>query len=388
MVPPDSSAPPAEPTVITPAAQHARLDMDWVRRAAVTVLLLVVGLWIGAWMFGRLGSFLFLLLLAWLMGIAMDPIVNWLGKFKIKRAQATLLVMFLGFVGTVVFFAAFGSLLVDQLVQLISSTPKSMDEAVNWANQSFGLHLNSAEIQQKLNVSPQQVAGWASNLAGGVLGLVSSVVGVIFSGFTMLLFAFYFAAEGPRARDTVASWLPSGKQEVFNTVWDLAVQKTGGFVVSRLLLALLSSFCTGIFFLLLGVPYWLPMALWVGLVSQFIPTIGTYLAIALPVLVVVFNDPWMAVWIIVFATAYQQIENYYFAPKISSKTMDIHPAVAFASVIVGAALFGPLGALIGIPLAAMILAIADTYGKRYELVTTHTSTDGQPTSADSETQPT
>ena len=68
------------------------------------------------------------------------------------------------------------------------------------------------------------------------------------------------------------------------------------------------------------------------------------------------DDPWDAVWVIIFATVYQQIENYYFSPRISSRTMDIHPAVAFGSVIAGAALFGPIGALIGMWVAAAILA--------------------------------
>ena len=75
------------------------------------------------------------------------------------------------------------------------------------------------------------------------------------------------------------------------TVWDITVQKTGAFVVSRLLLAPLSAFFMSIFLWLIDVPYWLPLGLFTGVVSQFIPTIGTYLGIALPRLVAVFNDP-------------------------------------------------------------------------------------------------
>ena len=72
--------------------------------------------------------------------------------------------------------------------------------------------------------------------------------------------------------------------------------------------------------------------------------------------------------IIIFGTVYQQIENYFFSPRISSATLDIHPAIAFGSVIVGAALFGAIGAIIAIPLAAAITAIVETYGRRYELI--------------------
>ena len=129
-------------------------------------------------------------------------------------------------------------------------------------------------------------------------------------------------------------------------------------MISRLGLAAISAFFSAIFFILIGLDYWLPLALWMGLISQFIPTVGTYLAVALPALIAMLSDqPLDAVWVIIFATVYQQIENYFFSPRISAKTMDIHPAVAFGSVIAGAALFGPIGALIGIPVAAAILAV-------------------------------
>ncbi len=150
-------------------------------------------------------------------------------------------------------------------------------------------------------------------------------------------------------------------------MWEIAVDKTGGYVLSRLMLAALSAFFTGIFLWVLGVPFWLPLAIWTGVVSQFIPTLGTYLAIALPALIAATRQPLDGVWVVVFGVGYQQIENYLFAPKITARTVSIHPAVAFGSVIVGAALFGPLGALVSIPVIAAIQAVADTYGRRYEL---------------------
>ncbi|MGV1036620.1 MAG: AI-2E family transporter [Candidatus Nanopelagicales bacterium] len=347
------------------------VDPRWIRRSAITVLLLVVVVWIGDWAFSRLGNFIFLLLLAWLFGIAMDPIVSYLERHGIGRRLATLLTLIL-FAGlSIGFLLAFGSLLVSQLSQLITSVPASLVDIVDWVNRTFNTTFDAAEIQQQLNVSPTQVANIAANLAGGAFGIVSSLVGFIFQFFTLLLFGYYFAAEGPKIRDTVASWLPQRRQLVFNQVWEIAIRKTGGFVVSRLLLAVLLSVVSSAFFYLIDIPYWLPMGIWTGVISQFIPTLGTYLGLLLPCLVAVFNDPWDVVWIIIFGTVYQQLENYYLAPKISAKTMDIHPAIAFASVIVGAALFGPIGALIGIPIAAMLLAVVETYGKRYELLEQH-----------------
>ena len=202
-------------------------------------------------------------------------------------------------------------------------------------------------------------------MSSGVLGLI---FGTLFDGLTMLVFAFYFSADAPRIRRLVGSWLPQRYQKVFLTVWDIATTKTGGFVVSKVVLATLSAFFHCTFFYFINIPYWLPMGLFAGVVSQFIPTIGTYIGVAIPAVFAAFNDPWDVLWIALFATVYQQIESYIFTPRISRATMDVHPAIALASVFIGVALFGPIGAIIGIPLAAAIIAIVETYGERYELV--------------------
>jgi predicted PurR-regulated permease PerM len=81
-----------------------------------------------------------------------------------------------------------------------------------------------------------------------------------------------------------------------------------------------------------------------------------------------FNEPISAVYIIIFALIYQQFENYLLSPRLSQLTMDIHPAVAFGSVIVFANLFGAVGAIVSVPIAAAMVALLDTYGKRYELI--------------------
>jgi predicted PurR-regulated permease PerM len=152
--------------------------------------------------------------------------------------------------------------------------------------------------------------------------------------------------------------------------WEIAIAKTGGYIYSRGLLALLSAIVTTIALEIIGVPYALALGLWTGIISQFIPTIGTYLAGALPVLIALIDDPREALFVLIFMVLYQQVENYLFAPKITARTMDLHPAVAFGTVIVGASLFGAVGALVALPAAAVMQAIATTYLARHEVIDT------------------
>ena len=127
---------------------------------------------------------------------------------------------------------------------------------------------------------------------------------------------------------------------------------------------------SGIVFFAIGLPYWLPLAIWTGVVAQFVPTIGTYIAIILPVLVGLLSDrPVTGVIALVWALLYQQVENLTIEPRISAKAVDVNPAVSFGAVLLGAALFGVAGAFLAVPVVAMMLALLDIYGKRYELVT-------------------
>ena len=349
----------------------------WLRRGIVYALVAVAVFQVAVWAFRSLSHFLGLLFLAWLFAISIEPVVHRLEQRGMRRGLATGLVMF-GFVALLAAFVlVFGALLVDQLGELIRATPEVVRSVVSWVNETFGTNFLSGDIVDALKLTPERIQDLAENFSPNLVGFVTTVIGAVFQGFTLLLFAFYMSAEGPALRGAVSRWFPPRQQHVVSAVWEIAVDKTGGYVMSRLVLAVLSSIATGVFLWALGVPYWLPLAIWTGVVSQFIPTVGTYLAILLPALIALAAQPVDALWMVVFGVVYQQIEDYLIAPRVTERTVAIHPAVAFGSVIVGAALFGPLGALVSIPVVAWIQAVVETYGHRYELATDEPATDGR-----------
>ncbi len=124
----------------------------------------------------------------------------------------------------------------------------------------------------------------------------------------------------------------------------------------------------------IGIQAPVAMALWVGLISQFLPVVGTYIAGALPVLVQFVDSPPKALVILVFVILYQQVENYFLLPRITARTMDLHPAVAFGSAIAGGAILGAVGAILAIPAAAMAQAVISNFGERHEVIDSHLTT--------------
>ena len=184
----------------------------------------------------------------------------------------------------------------------------------------------------------------------------------------MILFTYYLVADGPRLRRIICSRLTPQRQDRVLSAWELAINKTGGYLYSRALLALLSAFFHWLVFQSLGTQAPIALALWVGFVSQFLPVVGTYLAGILPVLVTFLDSPLKAAIVIGFIVIYQQIENYFFAPRITARTMELHPAVAFGAALGGAALLGPVGAILALPAAAMFQALVGEAGHRYDVV--------------------
>jgi predicted PurR-regulated permease PerM len=336
----------------------------WLPRAMVLALALIAAFQFGTWAFHQLTGLLINILIAFFLALAIEPAVSRMAARGMRRGLATFLV-FLGLaIAAAGFVTLLGSMLAGQIIKMIEGFPDYLDSLINWVNAKFHTDLKRVDIQEGL-LHSDWLRKYAQNSAAGVLDVSAQVLGGLFQLLTVALFSFYFAADGPRLRRALCSVLPPARQAEVLRAWEIAVDKTGGYLYSRGLMALVSGIAHYILLEALGVPYAPVLGVWVGLVSQFIPTIGTYLAGALPMLIAFTVNPWYALWVLVFVVIYQQFENYMLQPKLTSKTVDIHPAVAFGSVIVGTALLGAVGALIAIPAVATLQAFLGAYVKRY-----------------------
>ncbi|MEO7752161.1 MAG: AI-2E family transporter [Terracoccus sp.] len=371
---PEPPLPAAEPVVAgspgpdDPPGVTVRLDRRSVWRAAWVVVAVVALAALGRWVLADGGPVIFTLVMSMLASIAMEPAVARLSQ-RMRRGAATAVVMGGVALFLVVFLLAFGRLLAEQLTTLARSIPLLVQEATAWANDTFDVSLGYQDLLGQLGGSTAALAGLAGDLAGGLVGFVATVLGAAFSSVTFFFFTFYFSADGPRLRRWVARLAPPRQQEVIQVAWQLAVTKTGGYVSARLVLAAICGGSAAVFMLLIGMPYWLALGIWTGLVAQFVPTVGTYIAIAFPVAVGLIGDqPWQGLAVLGFALVYQQVENVTLEPRISAQAVDVHPAVSFAAVMFGASLFGVGGAFVAVPVAALMLALFGIYAHTYDVV--------------------
>ncbi len=386
--PPKDPAPASDPPGFSvPVVLGTRPDNrpttipPWLPKALLLIGVSVI-IWLGVYaLLGNIRSLIIWLLISLFLSFAIEPAVNWFARHGWKRGLGTAFVLFMFMLLGIGLVAAMVPLIIDQVGELAAKLPGWLEglkkHSINW----FGLHFDTKDIDEAIQKFTDNLD--ATNIAKNVFSLVTTGVGLFFQLLTIALFTFYLVADGPRFRRTVCSFMSPERQMRVINIWEVAVDKTGGYLYSRLLLALFSGIWTFVWLTILGVPFAAALALWMGIISQFIPVVGTYIAMFLPILVALAQSPTDAAILLVAFVVYQQIENYYLSPKITSKTMQLHPAVAFGSAIVGGSVLGAVGAFLALPAAAIIQAILSTYLERHKVIDTALTSD-EPTPPDPE----
>ncbi|MDQ3529110.1 MAG: AI-2E family transporter [Actinomycetota bacterium] len=317
---------------------------------------------------------LVMLLVSLFLSFAAEPAVQFLARRGVRRGFATGAVFLVGLLVTAGMVVAMVPLFVQQVTDLIDSVPRSIND-LNEILDGLPL-IPSVEVTPELEVELRGLAlefgerarTVALGAAGNVVSLGATAFAALFQLLAVGLVTFYLVADGPRLRRALARPLPPERQREMLAIWELAIAKTGGYIYSRLLLAFACGLAHLLLLLILGVPFALPLALWVGVTSAFVPVVGTYLGGVLLVLVALVNNPINALWVVAFIVLYQQLENYALAPAIQSRTMDVHPAVAFVAVLIGGTLLGGVGALLALPATAILQALLSTYVRRHSLI--------------------
>ena len=316
----------------------------------------------------KLSSIALLLLVATFITLALEPAVNRLSARGMKRGSATALLLVSLVVATLGFVAAMGTIVAQQVADLLANSEQYVNDTVKIINDIGNSHIDPAEVNASISDPNGPVQKFILGQRDNAFKVSVQAVGALFQGFSVLLFAFYLVADGPRLRRVICSRLKPERQRGVLDAWELAITKTGGFLYSRALLAVLSAFFHWILLQSVGAPAPIAMALWVGLISQFLPVIGTYLAGVLPVLITFIESPTKALIILVFILVYQQVENYLFSPRITARTLELHPALAFGGALAGAAVLGPIGALLALPAVAMGQALISAWGVRHDVI--------------------
>lgn len=361
-----------------PSRGDPRRPPEWFGRALLYVAIAII-VFMFCWRSWDDISYLVLdIIISLFVALAIEPLVVALVAHGWKRGVASMVSLVGVAVMVSVLFTLFGNMFVQQMIAMFKGLPGMYEQIREFVDQyaTFKMpEINNLGTEIVNNIQ----TSWVTDFAGTAMSTVGGLFSFLLNLMTVVMTTYYISAAGPKLRRSFCQWLAPSTQRRFLLVWTVAQGQISSFLFSRSILALINATCTAIFLEILHVPYWLPLALFCGVVSQFIPTVGTYIGGALPVLFAWGDRGWAyAVAVLVFIIVYQQIENLILSPRISQRTMDINAAVAFLAVLAFGSLFGAFGAFLALPVTASLQAIFRVYTKRYDLIDSPLMNDPEP----------
>jgi predicted PurR-regulated permease PerM len=294
--------------------------------------------------------------IAGFLAIALSGPVNWLNRKTGKRG-ISIAIVYIGLILVPVFLAALlVPPIVEQLNNLINNLPAYVQDLQDLVNENERLrqleedYNITAELERQASQLPGRVGDAAGILSDIGLGLVNS----IFAAVTILVLSLFMIGSGRRWLDWVADRQGPERSIWMKRLFDRIGNAVGNYVAGALGQALIAGVLAYFVLLILGVPYAGSLAVVIFLLD-LVPLVGATLGAIVVGIITLFNDfPTVTIVWTIWSIVYQQIENNVIQPRIQARAVSVHPFVVLTSVLFGSTLFGVLGALLAIPVAAAI----------------------------------
>lgn len=298
-------------------------------------------------------SVLVLIVISLFLAIGLNPTVEWLTAHNLRRGLAVAIVFF-AVIGA---FVGFGFAVVPPVVEqsnaFVQELPTYLDDlrrnpTVRQFDEDYGVidraqeYVTSGELGQRA--------------FGGLLGVGRVVLNAVFGALTILIMTLYFLAALPSMKRQAYRLVPASRRERVTLLGDEVLARTGQFVSGALTVAFIAAFTSYMFLSILGLPYALALAVFVGLLD-LVPLVGATIAAVVVSLLGFAESVGVGIACVIFYVAYQQFENYVVYPHVMRRAVDVPAPVTVVAVLLGGALLGIVGALIAIPVAAAVLLV-------------------------------
>lgn len=298
----------------------------------------------------RLFNVLLLFLFAAIVALLLTPLIDRmevLPVFKGRRTLAVLVVyiVVIGLIGGVI--ALVTPVLIGQARQLPALESRTI--AIVRALQDA---IDNAGIPLKLSL-PSSSAGLATAVLGSVLGILQGTLGTLISLLLVVVISIYLLVEGRQLIATIRKLFP-GHEDVYDFTLVAVGTTFGQYARGQLTMSLVMGTYTAVAMTIIGVPY----AVVIGILTfflEFLPLIGAPIGMGIAVIIaLIFKGPVIALLALAVALGGHAIEAYILGPRVTGSATRIHPLVAMAALLIGAELGGVLGALFGVPVAALL----------------------------------
>jgi predicted PurR-regulated permease PerM len=246
--------------------------------------------------------------------------------------------------------------IVTQANNLVQNLPEYARDVTEFVNENERLRelQDEYDITGRLEEEASQLPSRIGDAAGVLSDIGLGIVNSVFAAVTILVLSIFMVGGGRRFLELWARQYPPEREEWMHRLFERISNAIGNYVAGALLQATIAGVASWIMLTILGIDFALPLAVVVFLLD-LIPLVGATLGAIIVGIVTLFADfPIDTIVWVIFAIVYQQVENNVIQPRIQARAVQLEPLVVLVSVLFGSALFGVLGALLAIPVAASI----------------------------------
>ncbi|MCR4278085.1 MAG: AI-2E family transporter [Candidatus Berkelbacteria bacterium] len=323
--------------------------IDITNSTLVRLILILLGVWFVYY----IRDVFVLLFLVLIIVAGLSPTVDRWAKY-ITRPGAVISVFLLLFVALAAIFSLLVPPLVHQTQEFTLNLP-SYTETLSRQGDGF-LPQFSDLIAKNLN----QLSGSLSNLGqllfSKTVGVISGVVAVI----TVLVLTFYLLLEEEGLKKIYRGLLPAGQYEALSETTRKIASKLGAWLRGQIFLMFVVGVFTTIGLFIVGSPYALTLGLWSGL-TEVIPILGPWIGAIPGVAVGLVDSPLQGFLTLLVYVVVQQLEGNVLVPRIMSKAVGLNPFIVILAILIGGKLYGLMGVLLSVPMAAAISVIAEDW---------------------------
>ena len=337
--------------------------MTWTTSQVAVATIFVVCVFLTFWLLYRLRALIFLLFVAIVIGIAIRPAVEWLQRRGISRITGIIIIYVLIAGIALGILALTFPVIADQATQLSQNLPQYYSEIrralVNSGNrllQNIGLQIPS-DLTLFLSRVPSADGNLLTQVTQTVFFANLAVKGIL-SVLAVFLLAYYWTQESSVIIRTLLRLAPLNRRHDIQQFFYLAEAKIGGYIRGQAILCLIVGAAAFILYTLIGLPYTLVLALFAG-VMEMVPIFGPALGAIPALLAALSTDPDKAIWVLIATGLIQMMENIWLVPRVMKNSMGVHPIIILLSLVAFGSVFGFAGALLALPLAAIIQLIVD-----------------------------
>jgi predicted PurR-regulated permease PerM len=350
---------PPTPAIVEPQATPAASE----RRIGLTPITLLLVLVVG-YLLIQIQFVLVLVLLSLVFATVIQTPVDALERRHFPRPLAILLV-YIGIIGAfTVLFVLLSPAIREQAVAFREQAPQSLAE-LRSAWLSSGNALLAGPGQQLLSRgiafidSPSQAQG-VNVPQGAALGLLTGLGGGIIGLLTVLVISFYYLMERSWIRRIILLDSPPETRIRVSRIWDEVEQKVGDWLRGQLTLCLVIGVTATIGYAVMGIQFWPLLGLWAG-ITEIIPILGPWLG-GVPAVFIALTQGWeKGILVIGFVVLLQLMENTILVPRIMRGAVGLTPLTVFIAILAGTEFAGIAGALLAIPIAAVIQVMLSHY---------------------------